>query len=56
MEVASYEGGGKELDELLNLVLALPVLEQVALDCELPQDVRKTLEKRGVEWVREKIY
>lgn len=45
-----YEAN-KELDELLDSLLKLSALEEVYLDCTMPVDARKTLQKYGVHWV-----
>lgn len=42
-----------DLDELLEALLEFPALEELVLDYEVPRNILKTLEKRGVYWKRE---
>lgn len=43
---------GKEYDDFLYSLLKLPVLEEVALNCEMPACRSKTLQEHGVYWMR----
>jgi len=55
-----YYESNKELEQLLDSILKLPALEELVLDCMLPNETSKALEKRGIYWknknFRETIY
>jgi len=48
----TVRAGDKKLDELLTSFLELPLLKEVCLDYQIPDDTLNALEKRGVYWSR----
>lgn len=52
VEESGY-GTDNELDEFLDSIVDLPVLEELIVDCTMPQDMLKTRQKRGVYWKRQ---
>jgi len=44
----TVRAGDKKLDELLTSFLELPLLKEVCLDYQIPDDTLNALEKRGV--------
>lgn len=47
-----FVDGDVRLNALLDSLFKLPVLEQLNLDCNIPQSTLRLLEKRGIHWKR----